>query len=100
MSFYQLLCSFVSVLVFFLLQLANAQRSKYLLDRYFCYYYDFFCLKTQLNNRFWTHFVHLINLILNFKWVLEKGIENILLDPLFKPFFLKLGLAKGNAGTA
>ena len=33
MSFYQLLlCLFVSVLVFALLQLANAQQSKYLLD--------------------------------------------------------------------
>ena len=32
MSFYQLLFLFVSVLVFSLLQLAKAQRSKYLLD--------------------------------------------------------------------
>ena len=57
MSFYQLLFLFVSVLVFSLLQLAKAQRSKYLLD-FTCVIimiFNFF-----LNNSFWTHFVHLI----------------------------------------
>ena len=95
MSFYQLLCLFVSVLVFSLLQLANAQRSKYLPDFTCVIIMTFFCLKTQLNYGFWTHFVHL----LSFKRVPEKGIENILLDPLFNSF-LKLGLANSNAGTA
>ena len=85
MSFYQLLFLFVSVLVFSLLQLAKAQRSKYLLDFTCVIIMIFiFCLKTQLNDSFWTHFVQLIvNLILSFKWVPEKGIENILLQRLF-----------------
>ena len=30
-----------------------------------------------------TNFGHLINLKLKFKWVSEKGIENILLFPIF-----------------
>ena len=85
MSFYPLLFLFVSVLVFSLLQLAKAQHSKYLLD-FTCVIVMIlnFYLKTQLNNSFWTHFVHLIiNLILSLKWVPENGIENILVHGFF-----------------
>ena len=83
MSCYQLLlCLFVSVLVFALLQLANAQHSKYLLD-FTCYYYDFLLLENPLKQRVLdTHFGHLINLKL--KRFSEKGMENILLSPMFK----------------
>ena len=86
MSFYQLiLCLFVSVLVFALLQLANAQHSKYLLDFTFVTnYYDFFLLENPMRQVILdTNFGHLINLKLKFKWVSEKGIENILLSPIF-----------------
>ena len=49
MSFHQLiLCLFVSVLVFALLRLANAQHSKYLLDFTFVTnYYDLVCSKIR-----------------------------------------------------
>ena len=48
-----------------------------------------------------TNFGHLINLKLKFKWVSEKGIENILLSPMFIylfVFFFSLGQANSNAG--
>ena len=93
MSFYQLiLCLFVSVLVFALLQLANAQHSKYLLDFTFVTnYYDFFLLENPMRQVILdTNFGHLINLKLKFKWVSEKGIENILLSPIFIYLFIYL----------
>ena len=57
MSFYQLLFLFVSVLVFSLLQLAKAQRSKYLLD--------FTCVNAMI-----------------FNFLLENPIKQQLLDSL------------------
>ena len=57
MSFYQLLFLFVSVLVFSLLQLAKAQRSKYLLD--------FTCVNIMI-----------------FNFLLENPIKQQLLDSL------------------
>ena len=57
MSFYQLLFLFVSVLVFSLLQLAKAQRSKYLLD--------FTCVNVMI-----------------FNFLLENPIKQQLLDSL------------------
>ena len=104
MSFYQLLlCLFVSVLVFAVLQLANAQHSKYLLDFTFVTnYYDFFWLENPIKQLVLdSNFGHLINLKLKFKWVSEKGIENILLSPMFiylLLFFFSLGQANSNAG--
>ena len=37
-----------------------------------------------------TNFGHLINLKLKFKWVSGKGIENILLSPIFIYLFIYL----------
>ena len=59
MSLYQLLFLFVSVLVFSLLQLAKAQRSKYLLD-----------------------FTCVIIIIIIFNFLLENPIKQQLLDSL------------------
>ena len=86
MSCYQLLlCLFVSVLVFALLQLANAQHSKYLLDFTCVSIMIFYCRKpcetTGLGHSLWS----LINLKL--KQFSEEGIENILLAPMFNPLF-------------
>ena len=47
------------------------------------------------------NFGHLINLKLKFKWVSEKGIENILLSPMFIYLLLllfSLDQANSNAG--
>ena len=104
MSFYQLLlCLFVSLLVFALLQLANAQHSKYLLDFTFVTnYYDFFWLENPMKQLVLDpNFGHLINLKLKFKWVSEKGIENILLSTMFiylLLLFFSLDQANSNAG--
>ena len=87
MSFYQLLLFlFVSVLVFALLQLANAQPSKYLLDFTGVTIFFFFFLENPMKQRVLdTRFVHLMNLKL--KRFSEKEIENILLAPIFNSFF-------------
>ena len=39
-----------------------------------------------------TNFGHLINLKLKFKWVSEKGMENILLSPIFIYLFIYLSI--------
>lgn len=90
MSFYQLLLFlFVSVLVFALLQLANAQPSKYLLDFTgvtIFFFFFFLLLENPMKQRVLdTRFVHLMNLKL--KRFSEKEIENILLAPIFNSFF-------------
>ena len=87
MSFYQLLLFlFVSVLVFALLQLANAQPSKYLLDFTGVTIFFFLLLENPMKQRVLdTRFVHLMNLKL--KRFSEKEIENILLAPIFNSFF-------------
>ena len=89
MAFYQLLLFlFVSVLLFALLQLANAQPSKYLLD-FTCvsiFFFFFNCSKTPMKQQVLdTRFGHLMNLKL--KRFSEKEIENILLAPIFNSFF-------------
>ena len=86
MSFYQLfLVLFVSVLIFALLQLANAQPSKYLLD-FSCVTIFFLLLENPMKQRVLdTRFGHLMNLKL--KRFSEKEIENILLAPIFNSFF-------------
>ena len=82
MSFYQLLlCLFVSVLA--LLQVTNAQHSKYRLD-FTCVtiMIQFLLLENPMKQRVLdTNFGHLIKLKLN--RFSEKGIENILLALMF-----------------
>ena len=87
MSFYQLLLFlFVSVLVFALLQLTNAQPSKYLLDFTGVTIFFFLLLENPMKQRVLdTRFGHLMNLKL--KRFSEKEIENILLAPIFNSFF-------------
>ena len=87
MSFYQLLLFlFVSVLVFALLQLANAQPSKYLLDFTGVTIFFLLLLENPMKQRVLdTRFGHLMNLKL--KRFSEKEIENILLAPIFNSFF-------------
>ena len=87
MSFYQLLLVlFVSVLIFALLQLANAQPSKYLLDFTCVTIFFFLLLENPMKQRVLdTRFGHLMNLKL--KRFSEKEIENILLAPIFNSFF-------------
>ena len=80
MSFYQLLlCLFVSVLA--LLQVTNAQHSKYRLD-FNCVtiMIQFLLLENPMKQRVLdTNFGHLIKLKL--KRFSEKGIENIFVSP-------------------
>lgn len=87
MSFYQLLLFlFVSVLVFALLQLTNAQPSKYLLDFTGVTIFFFLLLENPMKQRVLdTRFGHLMNLKL--KRFSEKEIENTLLAPIFNSFF-------------
>ena len=82
MSFYQLLLVlFVSVLIFALLQLANAQPSKYLLD-FTCVTIFFLLLENPMKQRVLdTRFGHLMNLKLKrFFW---KGNRKYFVSPDF-----------------